>query len=99
MSKLGVAHRRDLFWQVHLLRQDHLALLKRTLHVHILDLVAEINGLLDQSNEAPFDFQSDGSTLIDPLEQGTAGLNGEGLATVRQKAVSLSISVAVKLQS
>lgn len=72
-----------MLWQVHLLRQDHLALLERTLHADVLDLIAEINGLLDQSDETPFDFQSDGSTLLDLLLQGAASLNGKSLATIR----------------
>lgn len=59
---------RDLPWQVHLLCQDHLALLQRTHQVHVLKLIAEINGLLDQSNESPFDFQRDGSALLNGLE-------------------------------
>lgn len=66
-----------------MLRQDHLALLKRTLHADVLDLIAEINGLLDQGDETPFDFQRNGSTLLDLLLQGAASLNGEGLATMK----------------
>lgn len=83
--ELGNTYRRDLLRQVHLLCQNHLAFLKRTLHVHILKLVAEIDGLLDQRDEAPFDFQCDSSTLLNGLEQSAARLNSECLTTITKR--------------
>lgn len=74
-------HGWDLLRQVHLLRQHHLALFERTLHIHILQLVTEIDGLLDQRDETPFDFQGDGGSLLDPLEQSAASLDRESLTT------------------
>lgn len=65
--ELGDTYRRNLLWQVHLLCQDHFALLKRTFQVHVLELIAEIDGLLDQSYESPFDFQCNGGTLLNGL--------------------------------
>lgn len=78
----GCTHWWDLLRQVHLLCKLHLPLLERTVHIHILQLVTEINGLLDQSDKTPFDFQGDGGSLVDLLEQGAASCDGEGLATI-----------------
>lgn len=77
-----LTHWWDLLWQVHLLRKLHLPLLEWTIHIHILQLITEINGLLDQSDKTPFDFQGDRGSLVDSLEKGTTSCNGEGLTTI-----------------
>lgn len=74
--------------QIHLLGQNHCTLLQRAFHIDILELITQIDSLRNQSNEAPFDFQGHGSALLDPLVEGTAGLDSEGCATVKEKEVS-----------
>jgi hypothetical protein len=74
-------HRRNLFGQVDLLRQDHLALLKWALEINILDLFTQIHGLLHQSDNTPLDFNVHDGTLGDSFVESTRGGNSEGLAT------------------
>jgi hypothetical protein len=71
---------RNLLGQVDLLRQDHLALLKRALQINILDLVAQVHGLLHQSDNAPFNLDIDDGTLGDGFVESTRGSDGECLA-------------------
>lgn len=44
--------------------------------------------MLDQSDKTPFDFQIYGSAPFDRLEQGAAGLDGEGLTASERHKVS-----------
>lgn len=84
------AYRRDLLGQIHLLLQNHLALLQWALEIHVLDLVTEIDCLLDQGDETPFDNQVDGSTLLNGIVQKTAGPDGQGLTTSEKEYKSVS---------
>lgn len=71
--------------QLHLFGQNHFTLLQRALHIDILELITEVDGLLDQSNETPLDLQAHSSALLDPLVEDTAGLDVENLATVEER--------------
>lgn len=87
------SYRRDLLWQVHLFLQNQVTLLKRTLQIHILDLVAEVDGLFHQRNQTPFHFQAHGSALLHGLLQNTFSLDVESRATVM---VSLGVLCILK---
>ena len=84
------AYRRDLLGQIDLLLQNHIALLQRALEVHVLDLVTETDGLLDQGNETPFDNQVDGSPVLNGITQKTAGPDVQGLSTSEKECKSVS---------
>lgn len=56
IRKHGVLPRRDLFGQLHLLRESGLALLDWALEVDVLDLVAQVGLLLDNGDQAVFDL-------------------------------------------
>jgi len=67
IRKHSVLPRRDLLRQLHLFRKRRLALLDRTLEVHVLDLVAEIGVLLDDGDKAVLDLQVDFGAFFDVL--------------------------------
>lgn len=75
-------YRRNMRRQINLLSQSHLAFLQGALEVHILDLFAEIGGLLDQGNETIFNLKSDISAFLHPFLQVATGIDRESLATV-----------------
>lgn len=45
----------DLIWQLNILSQSHLPSLKRTLQVHLLDLLAQINRRPQQGDDSVLD--------------------------------------------
>lgn len=67
-----------------MLRQNHVALLKRALQINILDLVTQVHCLLHQGDDTPLDFNVHDGTLGDGFVEGTRGGNGESLATDRE---------------
>jgi hypothetical protein len=79
-----VLPRRNMRRQINLLSQSHLAFLQGTLEVHILDLFAEIGGLLDQGNETIFNLKSDISAFLHPFLQVATGIDRESLARERR---------------
>lgn len=74
-------YRWDLIGQINLLGQGHGTLLQRALEIDILDLLTQIDLLLQQGNQAPFNLQEHRSALLDGIAQGTFCFDGEGLAT------------------
>lgn len=78
-----MAYRRYLLGQVHLLRQDHLALLQRTREIDILDLVTQVDRLFHQGDQAPFHLEGDGRTFLYLVEQSAAGFDSERLTSIR----------------
>lgn len=79
---LQCTHRRDLLRQVSVLRQCHLPLLQRAREINILDLFAEIDLLLQQSDQTPTDLQEHRSAFFDGIKQSAARINRELLATM-----------------
>ena len=75
-------YRRDLLWQVNFLLQGHLALLQRTMKIDVLDLLAEIGSLLDQSDKTPFHNQAHVGALLNLLQQSTASIDGKSLTPI-----------------
>lgn len=69
-------------WHINILGDCGLALLDRTVHVHVLDLLAEVCSHADQSNQAIFDLELDICSFFDVLNKGTDSLDGKRLATV-----------------
>lgn len=83
-----ISYRRDLLGQFDILCQNHLALLQRTLEVHIAELITKIGGLRDQSDKAIFDDQVDICALHNFIPYGTAGRDSELFATIEVAKVS-----------
>jgi hypothetical protein len=77
-------YRRNMRRQINLLSQRHIAFLQGTLEIDILDLFAEIGGLLDQGDETVFNLQSDISAFLHPVLQVTLGIDSESLARERR---------------
>lgn len=75
-------YRWDLPRQVDLLLHRNLALLQRTVKIDVLNLLAEVDLLPEEGDQAILDLQEHGSTVRDLLLQGTFGFDGEGLATI-----------------
>lgn len=73
--------RRDMRRQIHILLQLHLALLQRTLEIHIPQHVAEIIFLVDECDEAVFDRDVDFGAFFNFLFEDSRGEDREGFAT------------------
>lgn len=65
IGKNGIFPRRDVLGQVDLLHDDGLALLYGALHLDFLDLVAEVDFHVDESDEAVLDLQYDVGAVFD----------------------------------
>lgn len=74
---------RDLLGQLDVLGQGGLALLDRALEVDVLDLAAEVGGLLDDGDQAVLDLQVHLGAFFDVFGEVTAGGDAEGHTTVR----------------
>lgn len=72
-----------------MLGQNHLALLKGALQIHILNLVAQVHSLLHQSDNAPFDFHVHDGALLNGFMESTRGRDGKSLATGKKEKVSM----------
>ena len=57
------------------------------MHIHVLDLLAQIRLLLDQPNKAVFNLQEDLGTLLDLLRECTSRFDGEFLAAGFRTAI------------
>ena len=79
-----VLARRDLFRQIHVLRQRRLAFLDRTLEIDVLDRVAEVGGLLDDGDEAVLDLEVDLAAFGHVLAEGAGCCDCKFLAAVEK---------------
>lgn len=80
IGKHSVLSRWDLVREVNVLGQSLSALLERALEVDVLDGIAEIGGLTDDSDETVLDLQVDLCALGDVLLELAARSNRERLA-------------------
>lgn len=78
----GVLSGRDLLGKLDVFGQSSLALLDRTLEIHVLNGVAQVGILLDDGDQAVLDLQVHFGALLDVLREVAASGDAEDLAAV-----------------
>ena len=77
-----VTYGRNLLWQRDILRNCDLALLDRTLQVHIRDLLTQIGLCVDQTNQAILDLDVHVCAFLHICEKCSYSFDGEVSSTV-----------------
>jgi len=77
VGKDGVLSRRNLLGKLNILGQAHGTLLKRTLQVHILDVLAKIGFLVDDANETVLDLEVHLGAFFDVFSEDSRCLDCE----------------------
>ena len=85
ISRQSKTYRRNLLGQLNILGQRHGTLLERALKVDVLDVVAEIGFLVDDTDQAVLDLQVHLCALLDILVEDARSLDGQGRAAVDNK--------------
>lgn len=90
ISSRNGTYRWNLLWNLNILRNLRQAILERAFQIYILDLLAEICALIDESDQAIFNLQVNICALQDIFGKGANGFDREGLSTGIARSVPLS---------
>lgn len=81
-------YRWDFLGKIDILGQLHLSLIKRALHIHILERIAEVGILVDERDESVFDLEVDFCALFHYFLEVALGFDGQGTATVYEHVLA-----------